>query len=41
MCLPGAGAENRGAVGDEGGEVTGMGWPDHVGRQMDFGFDFQ
>lgn len=35
------GRENRGAVGDEGGEVTGMGWPDHVGRQMDFGFDFQ
>lgn len=40
MCLPVAGAER---IGEQmrGGKVTGMGWPDHVDRQMDFGFDFQ
>lgn len=33
--------EPGGASGDEGREVTGMGWPDHVGCLKDFGFDSQ
>lgn len=32
LCLPGAGTERRwGAVGDEGREVTGVGWLVNVG----------